>query len=259
MRRIRAAMVCLAVLWLSACTTTSTQDYGTAGGSKEKALKSYTRLGLQYLQAGDTASAKLPLQHALELDDNYAPAFNGLALVFQTEDDSALAEDYFRKATAADPDSAMIHNNFGAFLFAAGRYQEACQELSRATDDPFYQQRAQAYENLGRCYRQLGQLDAAEHAFRRALTLSKQRPMALVELSDLLLIQNKPQAASELFSRFRELVDSKRVNHFPLSLWVGVRVARYEGDASRASTYALLLKNMYPESAEYRLYKESAQ
>lgn len=149
MRRIRAAMVCLAVLWLSACSTTSTQDFGTAGGSREKALESYTRLGLRYLQAGDTASAKRPLQHALELDGSYAPAFNGLALVFQTEDEPALAEDYFRKAVSADPDSAMIHNNFGAFLFSSGRYEEACQELYRATEDPFYKQRAQAFENLG--------------------------------------------------------------------------------------------------------------
>jgi type IV pilus assembly protein PilF len=259
MRRIQAAVVCLAVFWLSACSTTSTQGYRSAGGSKEEALQSYTGLGLQYLRAGDTASAKRPLLHALDLDDNYAPAFNGLALVFQAEDDLALAEEYFRKAVAADPQSAMIHNNFGAFLFAQRRYDEACRELARATEDPFYQQRAQAFENLGRCYRQIGRLDVAEHAFRRALTLSRQRPVALIELADLLLMKEQSRAAGELFDRFRELVDDKRVDHFPLSLWVGIRVARYEGNAGRAATYALLLKNMYPESAEYRLYKESAQ
>lgn len=83
--------------------------------------------------------------------------------------------------------------------------------------------------------------------------------MALIELADLLLTKEQPRAASELFGNFRELVDAKKVKHSPLSLWVGIRVARYERDASRASTYALLLKNLYPESAEYRLYKESIQ
>jgi len=260
MRRVRgAAIACLAVLWLTACSTASTQDFGTAGGSRERALQSYTQLGLRYLQAGDTASAKRPLQHALELDDTYAPAFNGLALVFQAEDEPALAEKYFRKAVSADPDSAMIHNNFGAFLFNSGRYDEACQELYQAAEDPFYRQRAQAFENLGRCYRRIGESGKAEQSFRRALSLSHQRPVAMVELADLLLIRGQPRAASELFGSFRELVDARKVEYSPLSLWVGIRVARYERDASRASTYALLLKNMYPESTEYRLYKESIQ
>lgn len=259
MRKVHAVLLLLTAILVSACSTTSSDRYANSGASKEDALESYTSLGLQYLKAGDTAGAKGPLQRALEIDDSYAPAFNALALVFQTEQDLALAESYFRKAVSADPQSAMIHNNFGAFLFSQERYEEACKELARATEDPFYQARAQAFENLGRCYRRTGREAVAEHALKRALTLSRQRPQALVELADLMLEKGNPAQATALFDRFRELVDSKRVDHFPLSLWVGVRVARYEGNASRAATYALLLKNMYPQSTEYGLYKESAQ
>ncbi len=256
MRQVHAVLLLLMAIMVSACSTTSTDQ---SGASSEDALASYTSLGLQYLREGDTAAAKRPIQHALNLDDGYAPAYNAMALVFQTEQDLDLAESYFRKAVDADPESAMIHNNFGVFLFAQKRYQEACTELARATEDPFYSARAQAFENLGRCYRRAGREDVAEHALRRALTLSQQRPVALVELSDLLLEKGETKEAVALFSRFRELVDSRRVNHFPLSLWVGIRVARYEGNASMAATYALLLKNMYPRSSEYQAYKESAQ
>ncbi|WP_432696500.1 type IV pilus biogenesis/stability protein PilW [Marinobacterium sp. YM272] len=258
MRQVHAVMLLLTAILVSACSTTPDR-YANSGASEEDALESYTSLGLQYLRAGDTAGAKGPLQRALAIDDDYAPAYNALALVFQAEQDLGLAEDYFRKAISADSQSAMIHNNFGAFLFSQERYDEACVELARATEDPFYQARAQAFENLGRCYRRTGRDAVAEHALKRALTLQRQRPLALVELADLKLEQGNNTEAAALFDRFRELVDSKRVNHFPLSLWVGVRVARYEGNASRAATYALLLKNMYPESNEYRLYKESAQ
>ncbi|TCK05589.1 type IV pilus biogenesis/stability protein PilW [Marinobacterium mangrovicola] len=259
MRQVHAVLLLLMAIMVSACSTTSSDRFEKAGASREDALESYTSLGLQYLRAGDTAGAKSPLQRALDIDDSYAPAYNAMALVFQAERDLDIAESYFRKAIDADPESAMIHNNFGVFLFSQERYQEACTQLARATEDPFYSARAQAFENLGRCYRRTGRPDVAEHALRRALTLSQQRPLALVELSDLMLEKNQETEAAALFNRFRELVDSKRVNHFPLSLWVGIRVARYEGNANMAATYALLLKNMYPRSSEYRAYKESAQ
>lgn len=258
MRRLQAVAVCLMVLWLSACSTTSTQG-NRAADSTQKALQSYTNLGLQYLNAGDTASAKAPLLHALNMDEGYAPAYHALALVFQQEDEPGLAEEYFRKAVAADSQSAMIHNNFGAFLFAQGRFEQACQELSKAAEDPFYERRAGAYENLGNCYLKLNRPDDAEHAYRRALALSRNLPRAMIALADLLLNKGQNTQASELFGRFRELVDNKRVGHNAASLWVGIRVARHQNDASRAATYGLLLKNLYPDSAEYRLYKESIQ
>lgn len=258
MRKLHAVLLIGAACVLSACSSTPDR-FNSTDASPEAALESYTSLGLQYLRAGNTASAKGPLQRALEIDDNYAPAYNALALVFQAEEDLAISERYFRKAVAADPQSAMIHNNFGAFLFSQQRYEEACQELTRATEDPFYQARAQAFENMGRCYRRIGRLDVAEHAFNRALTLSRQRPVALVELADIKLDKGDEAAASALFDQFREYVDAKQIDHFPLSLWVGVRVSRYERNSGRAATYALLLKNMFPESTEYRLYKESTQ
>jgi len=225
----------------------------------QASVESYTDLGIKYLQAGDTVSAKSALRQALDINANHAPALNGLALVFQTEAENELAENYFRDAVKNDPGSAMIHNNFGAFLYAQGRYEEACTELSRATEDPFYAQRAQAFENLGRCYRLIGRGDAAVFVLERALTLSPDRPLAMIELAELHLEQGNIDAAAGWFADFRELVDRGLVDHFAKSLWVGVRLARIQGNASRAATYALLLKNLYPESEEYKNYEESSR
>jgi len=249
----------LAAALVSGCASQSTGSVGAQRGESEEAVEAYTGLGLQYLQAGNTVNAKMSLQRALSINDDYAPAYNAMALVFQVEQEYGLAEDYFRKAIAADADSAMVHNNFGAFLFARQRYQEACEELNRATLDPFYQQRAQAFENLGRCYALLDRHDDAIGAFKRALAINGNRPVALVELSAQLLRQNDHAMASRYFERFRQLVDNRQVEHYPKSLWLGIQLARLDRNVSRAATYALLLKNMFPQSEEYRLYKESAQ
>ena len=42
------------------------------------------------------------------------------------------------------------------------------------------------------------------------------------------------------------------------SLWLGVRLSRVLGDQDQLSSYALALKNLFPESPEYRLYQERA-
>lgn len=227
--------------------------------SELESIDSFTKLGIQYLQAGDTVSAKETLQRALNAKGNYAPALNGMALVFQAEQENELAEKYFREAISADSSAAMVHNNFGAFLYSQKRYSEACAELARATEDPFYPLRAQAFENLGRCYRLLGKDEPAEFVLRRALQLQQERPIAAIELADLLLTKGQMEEAAQLFDSYKQLVDSGRLSHSAKSLWVGVRVSRFKGSASRAATYALLLKNLYPESEEYKNYEESGR
>ncbi|SIT06464.1 type IV pilus biogenesis/stability protein PilW [Neptunomonas antarctica] len=248
-------------LLLSGCTGLQTESEAVNKNtvSTEGALQAYTTLGLQYLQSGDTANAKSAVQKALDIDTDYAPSYNALALIFQVEDEVVLAEKYYKKAIDLAPDLAMFHNNYGAFLFTQERYQEACVELAKATEDPFYNNRAQTFENLGRCYEQIGRSDVAIHAFERSLKTGGMRPLALVELADLYLSLGNIPKAEEYFTQFTELANSKQVNHSAKSLWVGIRLARENNKVSLAITYTLLLKNLYPESDEYKQYKESAR
>jgi len=225
-RGIKLVLALFMVLVVVGCTTKGSQPES----NNTVAHEAYSRLGFQYLQNGDTVTAKQSFQRAIELNGGYAEAYNGLALTFQLEGDSELAETYFRKAIAVAPDSAMVHNNFGAFLFSNERYAEACEELARATEDPFYNLRSQAFENLGRCYRLLDRKEASVHAFKR-----------------------------DYFDRFLTLVENRRVDHYAKSLWVGIRLARHNREATRAATFALILKNLYPNSEEYRQYEESAR
>lgn len=251
--------VLLCALFLAGCTGLKTgTTSGDKNGSSESAMQAYTTLGLQYLQTGDTANAKIAVQRALDISDDYAPAYNALALIFQAEDEIGLAEQYYLKAIANDSDSAMLYNNYGAFLFAQERYQEACTHLAKATEDPFYNRRAQAFENLGLCYRKIGRDDVAKHAFERALRTGGTRPVTLVELADLSMV-SAPADAERYYEQFTQQVNDKRINHTARSLWVGIQLARENSKATTAATYALLLKNLYPDSKEYQQYKESAR
>lgn len=256
MNGIKLVLTLLMVLFFAGCTGTGSKS---ENAKKNQAFDAYSRLGFEYLQSGDTVSAKQSFLRALEINGSYAEANNGLALAFQLEGDDVLAEQYYRKAISMAPESAMIHNNFGAFLFSKGRYDAACQELARATEDPFYNRRAQAFENLGRCYRLLQRNEAAKHAFQRALQVTSTRPVSLVELSELLLLENNYDESEKTFERFLTLVEKRRVEHYAKSLWVGIRLARHNGEATRAATFALILKNLYPNSIEYREYEESAR
>ncbi|WP_372833509.1 type IV pilus biogenesis/stability protein PilW [Pontibacterium sp.] len=247
------------ILTLILLTGCSSENVRRGGDGADAANAAYNRLGIEYLQAGDLQGAKKSFQKSLALVPSDAEAFNGLALVFQLEGEAALAEEYFRKATDQAPQSAMIRNNFGAFLFAAERYEEACEELAQATQDPFYNRRAQAFENLARCYNNLNNSAAAKHAFERALQISPSRVISMIELASIELDQGRLNQAESYFERFNGLVERRRVEHYAKSLWVGIRIARERGQASQAATYALLLKNLFPDSAEYKLYEESAR
>lgn len=255
MRGIKLVLTFVMVLVVAGCATKGS----SSSTDKAQAFEAYTRLGYEYLQTGDVVNAKASFKRSLDINTSYAEAYNGLALAFQLEGDSKIAEQYYRKATSLDPSSAMIHNNFGAFLFAEKRYEEACRELARATEDPFYNRRAQAFENLGRCYRNIGNAEAAKHAFQRSLQVTSNRPVALVELSELLLLEGSYPEANKYFDRFLAMVENRRIEHYAKSLWVGIRLARHEGNVSRSATYALILKNLFPESDEYREFEESTR
>lgn len=252
MKLIRLTLILFLLQPLSGCLTDIAKKE-----NKGSSHEAYVQLGLEYLQNSDTVNAKDAFQKAIKINPNYADSYNGLGLTFQLESDDKLAEEYFRKASALAPKSAMIHNNLGAFLFSKKRYKEACKQLAIATEDPFYNKRSQAFENLGICYRQLQQNQSAKLAFRRALQITSFRLKSLIELSDLLLLDKSYEDANKYYNYFLKMIEEHRLEQNAKSLWVGIRLARHNGNGRQAATYILLLKNMYPNSEEFRAYEES--
>ena len=225
--------------------------------SKTEKAKKFTEVGIEYFKSGDNVSALGWLQKAIEYDSNYGRAYSVLGTVFQTDKENALAEEYYKKSVQIEPDSAMFHNNYGAFLFQQKRYNEACRELEQATKDPFYNLRADALNNLGRCYEALNEEGKAGEAFQKSVNLGTRSPAALLNLTKSLLAAGDVFQANKKYSEFLDLVSANQTQHSAKSLIMGVELARASGNSSDVVTYLLLLENMFPEN--YVKFKESAE
>ncbi|UAW98966.1 type IV pilus biogenesis/stability protein PilW [Halopseudomonas nanhaiensis] len=238
-------------LVLTGCMTTTTGEKPRKT-DPNAARDSYIQLGIGYLQEGETERAKAPLSEALKLDPRSSAAHTALALVFQQEGEDTSAEQHFRAALAAEPDSARILNNYGAFLLAQERYNEALQQFEKASRDTLYRERSRVFENLGLTHSRMDNTEAAKASFERALRLNSRQPLALLELAKIEFQQQHYVPAWEYYRRFTQLSGQTAS-----SLWLGVQLARRFEDHNRAASYALQLRRLYPASPEARALKAS--
>ncbi len=207
-------------------------------------------LGIGYLVRGDYQRAKESLNKALAVDPDSARAHTTFGLLFQREGEIALAEEHHRKAIRFDPVYSLARNNYGTFLFAQGRYTEAIEQLLVASEDRFYVQRSQAFENLGRSYLRVGDRDKAEGAFKRAVELNTNQARALLELAEIRFDQQAYVESSNLYRQYARVGQ-----HDAQSLWLCIRLADRFSNADEKASCELGLRNLFPASEEYRLYR----
>ena len=236
------------LLLLAGCVTIQTG--GTQPSSTAQRLQAQLDLARGYLEKGDVANARRPLEQALKIDPSSAEAHVLMATVYLADGDKHLAEQEYQQALRYDPKNPMAHNNYGTFLFAEGRYKDARKELLMAANDPKYARRAQAYENLGFTEVRLNDVKNAEQSFQHALMLNTALPRCYLELANIYFAAGNFTAAKEFFEKYNSMSKPS-----PRSLWLGIRLSRVLSDENQLASYALALKNLFPDSEEYRLYE----
>ncbi len=246
----RVGLAACLVLLVGCVSTTDSRFVNNA--NEDEALRKYTDLGLLHIQKGDTVAAMPPLKRALEIDPKSADVNAAFAMLFQVENDNLLAEKYFKKALqfSSGTEKTRIRNNYASFLFGADRLIDACKQLRMASEDPFYEKRAQVYENLGVCYQRLGKRDEALTAYEKAISIEDTRARALLEASFLQFNQSNFNQSALYHESYQRLVRYRIANNTPKSLWLGVQLSRDSGDANAEASYALKLRNMFPGSPE---------
>ena len=217
---LRAALSVVLVSLLAGCVSSGDSSSMTTDKGRNEARQAYVQLGLGYLQQGMTEQAKVPLRKALELDKSDPDTNAALALVFQSEMESGLAEQAFRTALDGRPDDARILNNYGSFLFEQQRYQEASAQFQKAAADTLYPERSRVYENLGITSLKLGQRDAGRAQLEKALRLNRQQPRALLEMAELSYEDRHYVPARDYYDRF-SLLSGQNAR----SLLLGARLA----------------------------------
>ena len=243
--------VLFCVVLLVGCVSTTNSRYAN-NTNESDALEKYTDLGLVYLQRGDTGEAMRPLMRALELGPKSPDVHAAFAMLFELENDFIRADEYFKNALSysGGVNKTRIRNNYASFLFKSERLIDACEQLRLASEDPFYERRATVYENLGVCYQRLGQHESALYAYERAINIDHSRGRALLEAAYLQFESDDIELSSMHYSDFQKLVRYRMVLSSPKSLWLGVKLARYKGDQNAEASYALKLRNLFPDSPE---------
>ena len=248
---IRTALLLGICLMVSSCVNVATNQPANKQVAAEL-VQRHLNLGVGYLRNGDIPRAKEKLNKALAIDPKNALANSTLGLVFASEGENALAEQYFKKAVRYDSDSAQVRNRYGAFLFSEKRYHEAVEQLSKASENRFYENRSNVFENLGVAYFRLGDVENADYAFSRAIRLNAEQPRALLELGEIRFEQRNYVEARDLLLRHTQIA-----NRSAKSFWLCVRVARIFDNINDEASCIEALEGIFPGSDEYQQYKES--
>jgi type IV pilus assembly protein PilF len=249
----RIVLILLLSLFVSACTTTNTNNDAKSDEVTSELVQRHLDLAVGYLRNRDYQRAKEKLAKALDIEPRNADALATYGLVFQLEGELDLAEEYFKQAIRYDPQSARIRNGYGAFLFSQKRFQEAVEQLSKASEDRFYSNRPTVFENLGVAYKRVGDTEGAEFAFTRATQLNPQQPRALIELGDIRFDQRNYIQSRDYYRRYSQVGPATAK-----SLWLCVRISKIFHDANEEASCSEALEGIFPASDEYQQYKESA-
>ena len=243
----------LAIILVLAGCVTETETVFTEPPSPQKAMETRVSLARQYIGQGNWEDAKRNLKVAAELDSTNPEVYEAFALVYQSTGEFELAEESFQKAISFDKRFSRARNNYAAFLYGQERYREAEAQLQEVVKDTLYSARPQAFLNLGLCRLKLFDERGAEEAFLRTLAMQSANTTALLEVAQLRVDAQDSRNATLYYDKYRRLVRQQSSR----GLWLGIRLARMTGDSDAASSYALALRNLYPDSPDYDAYRRS--
>lgn len=253
--RITRIVLVAACLGIAGCATPPADDSGlksaspTMGDEAQERVRArlHTELAAGYYELGNMAVALEEVKEALRVDPNYGPAYNVAGLVYARLKEDRLAGENFQRALRINPNDYDALNNYGSFLCDRKQEREAIKLFLAAVRNPLYLVPERSYVNAGVCARRSGDAAGAEEHFQQALRLRPSQPQALYQMADMSFERGDLAGAKTYLSRLAQIAETSAD-----VLWLGVRVARRMGDRNSEASYALQLRNRYPNSQQAR-------
>lgn len=234
---------------LSSCETAQTTNAGGVYHETELAARarSHTDLGAAYFQQNKLEIALDEFSRAAEIDASYGQAYNGLGLVFAALGEDAKADANFKKAIQVQPSSSESHNNYGSFLCAHKRYDESIAQFLEAVKNPLYSTPNLAYANAGICSARKNDTKNAEVYLNKALQIEPLTYSAAQALAEIQFKRGDVPLAQ------KTLQNALIASPSPETLWLGIKIARVLGDKDAEASYALQLRQQYPNTEQTRM------
>ena len=214
----------------------------------------HTDLGSGYFAQGRMAVALEEFSTAVQIDSSYAPAHNGLGLVYAALREDAKAESSFRRALQLDADSSEAHNNYGTFLCSRSRVDDSIKEFLAALKNPLYSTPETAWLNAGICALKKGDDKNAESYLKNALQSEPGLRGAHYQLSNVYFNRGEYELANQHFQLFMQSGEPT-----PEALLLGTRIAREVNDRNAEASYAMLLRNKYPNSEQAKALRAGSE
>jgi type IV pilus assembly protein PilF len=259
MQRAYALAVLMAGTLAAGCTTTTVTTSGGEVLSASRAAqatrpteasgsaraRSRADLAAGYYRNGQLAIALEEAQRATAMDPNFGEAYGLLGLIYMDMGDRRAAEENFQRALKLEASNPQLNNNYGWFLCQTERERESIEYFSRALRDPLYPTPAKANQNAGACLMRVKDYKAAEVYLRRSFELDASSPLTKYYLSRTYLAGGEIDRAAFYYNLLAKSVDSSAE-----TLWLGLRIARANGDLRTETQLARELRERFPRSAE---------
>ncbi len=212
MRTPRAHALALAAATLLACAHGASQK-------ERRSAEIHHDLGVEALRAGRFPDALREFDAALAIDDGFAEAHRGRALVldfgFGRADE---AERAYRRALALRPAFSEAHNDLGQLLARTGRHEAAIAEFDQALGNMLYKEPYVARCNKGLVLHRMGRRDEGFQELRACLSLAPTFCKGRRELGRVLLEDGKTREAIEELSAYARWCDKVPDAHLQLGL-----------------------------------------
>lgn len=234
-------LLLVGVLSLGACATETT-GIASMESDPVRAAESHTNLASGYYNMGRYKIALEEATEAIEINDEYAPAYNVLGLIYMALRDEAEAAENFRKALKLAPADSDINHNYGVFLCQSGKTTESVEYFMKAAKNPLYAHPERSLGNAGRCLRKSNREPEAKLLFERALLLQPQDGLALYNLADIAYRNEDFLPARAYLQRL------SRRDQTPDALLLAWRVERALGDSKAEKRIADQLIRDFPTS-----------
>jgi TolB-like protein/Flp pilus assembly protein TadD len=182
-------------------------------------------------RSGDLEGAEVAFKRALELNPNYAPAYQWYAeMLTSMSGRTADALELSRAAVTLDPLSPIIRNDYAEVFERAGRFDDAMAQYKKAIEiDPDF---AVSHRQLGDLFwTAYEQLDEAVFSYKRSYAADPDGLRGPSGLVQIYMDLGDMQQAGFWFQRYLELADSSRPSSlfawFPLYFWDEAKALEY--------------------------------
>lgn len=212
----------------------------------------YVELGIEYMKLKKYDVALENLKKAINVDPGSSNAHNVLAVLYEQLGEDKAAGEHFQRAVSLQPSNSSAQNNYGRYLCKNEKYKEADRHFKMALDNPLYRSPILAMTNAGECAFRAGNVETAENYFRSALQINKKFSPALYQMARVKYEQKNYLLVRAYLQRFREVQQMT-----PAALWLGIQAEDKLSNPDAVASYALQLRQLYPDSHEAGLLEKS--